>query len=57
VGGVEQFPNINKLCNVKSPNNKRKWQMGFNSAFKGLNSRHVCTVEQGVLKSAKNLIS
>jgi hypothetical protein len=23
--------------NVKSPNNTGKWQMGFNSAFKGLN--------------------
>jgi hypothetical protein len=55
---VEQFPDINKLCNVascwiytyigihlkmhgfiniKSPNNTSKWQMGFNSAFKGLN--------------------
>jgi hypothetical protein len=22
--------------NVKSPNNPSKWQMGFNSAFKGL---------------------
>jgi hypothetical protein len=22
--------------NVKSPNNIRKWQVGFNSAFKGL---------------------
>jgi hypothetical protein len=22
--------------NVKSPNNASKWQMGFNSAFKGL---------------------
>jgi hypothetical protein len=22
--------------NVKSPNNSSKWQMGFNSAFKGL---------------------
>jgi hypothetical protein len=22
--------------NVKSPNNIRKWHMGFNSAFKGL---------------------
>jgi hypothetical protein len=52
---VEQFPDINKLCNVcilldvylywnirtmhgtikfNSPNNKSKWQMGFNSAFK-----------------------
>jgi hypothetical protein len=28
-----------------APNNARKWQMGFNSAFKGLNSLHsvVCT--------------
>jgi hypothetical protein len=52
---VEQFPDINKLCNiasfwmyigiilkmhgsinVKSPNNTIKWEMGFNSAFKGL---------------------
>jgi hypothetical protein len=24
--------------NVKSPNNTSKWQMGFNSAFKGLMS-------------------
>jgi hypothetical protein len=24
--------------NVKSPNNTSKWQMGFNSAFKGLSS-------------------
>jgi hypothetical protein len=24
--------------NVKSPNNISKWQMGFNSAFKGLKS-------------------
>jgi hypothetical protein len=24
--------------NVKSPNNISKWQMGFNSAFKGLNN-------------------
>jgi len=23
---------------VKSPNNTSKWQIGFNSAFKGLNS-------------------
>jgi hypothetical protein len=28
--------------NVKSPNNIRKWQMGFNSAFKGLKP-HVAT--------------
>jgi hypothetical protein len=25
--------------NVKSPNNTSKWQMGFNSAFKGLKTR------------------
>jgi len=24
--------------NVKSPSNTSKWQMGFNSAFKGLNT-------------------
>jgi hypothetical protein len=45
---VELFTDINKRCilldiltmhgpiNVKSPNNISKWQMGFNSAFKGL---------------------
>ena len=33
--------------NVKSPNNTSKWQMGFNSAFKGLKWRHVST--QGVI--------
>jgi hypothetical protein len=27
---------INGPINVKSPNNTSKWQMGFNSAFKGL---------------------
>jgi hypothetical protein len=26
--------------NVKSPNNISKWQMGFNSAFKGLKQTH-----------------
>jgi len=26
--------------NVKSPNNANKWQMGFNSAFKGLNANY-----------------
>jgi hypothetical protein len=25
--------------NVISPNNTSKWQMGFNSAFKGLNKK------------------
>jgi hypothetical protein len=65
---VEQFTDINKLCNVascwiytyigkyrvltmhgpinvKSPNNTSKWQMGFNSAFKGLNCISNCPVE------------
>jgi hypothetical protein len=27
--------------NVKSPNNTSKWQMGFNSAFKGLNINYI----------------
>jgi hypothetical protein len=26
--------------NVKSPNNNSKWQMGFNSAFKGLKDNY-----------------
>jgi hypothetical protein len=30
--------------NVKSPNNTRKWQMGFNSAFKELNEQY-CHLE------------
>jgi hypothetical protein len=29
------------LINLKSPNNTSKWQMGFNSAFKDLNSTAV----------------
>jgi hypothetical protein len=28
---------MNLPINVKSPNNISKWQVGFNSAFKGLN--------------------
>jgi hypothetical protein len=32
--------------NVKSPNNTRKWQMGFNSAFKGLSREKEYPVEQ-----------
>jgi hypothetical protein len=28
--------------NVKSPNNISKWQMGFNSAFKGLIQHNSC---------------
>jgi hypothetical protein len=30
--------------NVKSPNNISKWQMGFNSAFKGLN-QSLCSLK------------
>jgi hypothetical protein len=32
--------------NVKSPNNTGKWQMGFNSAFKGLTA-FAFTLEHG----------
>jgi hypothetical protein len=35
--------------NVKSPNNISKWQIGFNSAFKGLNH------EEGVAKLPRNV--
>ena len=28
--------------NVKSPNNISEWQMGFNSAFKGLREKSAC---------------
>jgi hypothetical protein len=31
---------MNGPINVKSPNNTNKWQMGFNSAFKGLREEH-----------------
>jgi hypothetical protein len=37
VGGVLT---IHGTINVKSPNNTSKWQMGFNSAFKGLTLCH-----------------
>jgi hypothetical protein len=36
--------------NVKSPNNTSKWQMGFNSAFKGLSF-----VESNAQKSSKHM--
>jgi hypothetical protein len=32
--------------NVKSPNNTSKWQMGFNSAFKGLIIGHMIDIVQ-----------
>jgi hypothetical protein len=31
--------------NVKSPNNISKWQMRFNSAFKGLNKDEYCKLD------------
>jgi hypothetical protein len=40
VGGVRILLDILTMhvpINVKSPNNISKWQVGFNSAFKGLN--------------------
>jgi formylmethanofuran dehydrogenase subunit B len=39
---IHVYWNILKMhgpINVKSPNNTSKWQMGFNSAFKGLKIR------------------
>jgi hypothetical protein len=33
--------------NVKSPNNTSKWQMGFNSAFKGLKEHVIHGYEAG----------
>jgi hypothetical protein len=49
--------------NVKSPNNISKWQMGFNSAFKGLRKifvgkfrrklNHVFTHYRGTSKPVK----
>jgi hypothetical protein len=41
---IHVYWNILKMhgpINVKSPNNTSKWQMGFNSAFKGLMSLKV----------------
>jgi hypothetical protein len=35
--------------NVKSPNNTSKWQMGFNSAFKGLILRNSAFCPQSAL--------
>ena len=39
--------------NVKSPNNISEWQMGFNSAFKGLANvvyRKFCNIIEGYVK-------
>jgi hypothetical protein len=43
---LDIYWNILKMhgpINVKSPNNTSKWQMGFNSAFKGLKDCHKMT--------------
>jgi hypothetical protein len=42
--------------NVKSPNNTSKWQMGFNSAFKGLSqlSRFIFGVKNVLFLCMKN---
>jgi hypothetical protein len=37
--------------NVKSPNNTSKWQMGFNSAFKGLIQFDLPKMEKIILKN------
>jgi hypothetical protein len=34
--------------NVKSPKNTSKWQMGFNSVFKGLNLLSICRYEMSL---------
>jgi hypothetical protein len=34
--------------NVKSPNNINRWQMGFNSAFKGLNKYKDMKTDEGM---------
>jgi hypothetical protein len=39
--------------NVKSFNNTSKWQMGFNSAFKGLNTaQHVSGILMPIIRSS-----
>jgi hypothetical protein len=43
--------------NVKSPNNTSKWQMGFNSAFKGLMmKREILVVYCNIHKNTKNIL-
>jgi hypothetical protein len=47
--------------NVKSPNNISKWQMGFNSAFKGLishpNTFFLLNISNIILRVDKSLIT
>jgi hypothetical protein len=39
---------MHEPINVKSPNNTSKWQMGFNSAFKGLKYSVLIVVEKNI---------
>jgi hypothetical protein len=39
--------------NVKPPNNTSKWQMGFNSAFKGLRTQ---TLAVGITREAQTAV-
>jgi hypothetical protein len=41
--------------NVISPNNISKWQMGFNSAFKGLNTLYKENTAIDLEKTAKHI--
>jgi hypothetical protein len=41
--------------NVKSPNNTSKWQMGFNSAFKGLRDSELWGKKTLISKELHNL--
>jgi hypothetical protein len=42
--------------NVKSPNNTSKWQMGFNSAFKGL-IKHSSHFSKRIFRGKKLLLA
>jgi hypothetical protein len=43
--------------NVKSPNNTSKWQMGFNSAFKGLKKSENVIKKLTTLKIQRYIIN
>jgi hypothetical protein len=43
--------------NVKSPNNIRKWQMGFNSAFKSLSLQRIKFNRLSLEEAAKRNLS
>jgi hypothetical protein len=42
--------------NVESPNNINKWQMGFNSAFKGLNTTSLVARVERQLEDLESLV-